>query len=116
MESSTPLRFEGGDVVLHLSETKADTFILPSKQLIAQSDWFKASLKWQKPRLQPTASISIWQYGLVFDPSIETWTLQSMEGVEEIKDKLSSLADLESLPTMLSTMVFSEDDTTETGK
>lgn len=116
MESSTCLRFEGGDVVLHLSKTKADTLVLPSKQLIAHSDWFKASLKWQEPRLQPTASIPIWQYGLVFDPSIETWTLQSMEkGVEENKDELSSSADQKSLPTLLSTMELSGGDDAHTG-
>lgn len=73
------LRFEGGDVVFHLSKEKQDILILPSTLLLTQSEWFKASLRWQEPKLVSNTTNPTWHYRLLYDPSVSTWTLQSMK-------------------------------------
>ena len=84
------LRFEGGDVVVHLSTKSEDTLVLPSSRLIAHSEWFKTSINWQGPQLKSKASVPVRQYGLVFDPVVETWTIQSIQGgAEDIEESPS---------------------------
>ena len=107
VEPSVPdLRLEGGDVVFHLSEEEQDIMILPSELLISRSDWFKASLGWQQPQLRPGATVQSWHYGLIYDLSISTWTLQSMEkDCDETSEKWFCLPAQKWFPSIYTTRI-----------
>ena len=105
------LRVRGGDVVLQLSGEEQDTLLLHSKFLVQHSDWFKASLnlKWHKPQIRKGATIPSWHYGLVFDASMLTWTLQSMpmDLANEDGEKWFGLPKSRRLPKLYSTRMAS---------
>ena len=104
-EPLTPsLRFEGGDVILHMSQDEEDVLILPSKLIMSRSKWFNASLlRWQKPDLQPGATVPTWHYGLVYDPSMSTWTLEAMEGSNVSNEEWFCLPTEKHIPSLYTT-------------
>ena len=66
-------RYEYGDLVVHLSNDKGDTLVLPTSVLTENSKWFEAVLKrWQKPALAEGTSVVTWRLGLTYDPEIQT--------------------------------------------
>ena len=88
------LRFGGGDVIFYLSDEKEDIAVIPKAFLTAQLKWFEASLRWRKAEVRHGATIPIYRYGLIYDPLISTWTLESMkEDHEVVNDKWFSMPD-----------------------
>lgn len=75
----THLRFEGGTVVIYLSDDPQDILVLPLDVLVKNSDWFKSAthINWHEPQMLEGGSVRVYQFVLSFDSEITSWTLQS---------------------------------------
>lgn len=75
----THLRFEGGTVVIYLSDDTQDILVLPLDVLVKNSDWFKSAthINWHEPQMLEGGSVRVYQFVLSFDSEFKSWTLQS---------------------------------------
>lgn len=75
----THLRFEGGTVVIYLSDDTQDILVLPLDVLVKNSDWFKSAthINWHEPQILESGSVKVYQFLLSFDSEFKSWTLQS---------------------------------------
>ena len=75
----TPLRFEGGVLIVYLSDDNEDILVLPLDILAQHSHWFKSGshINWQEPQVLEGGSVLVHQFALSFDSEFKSWTLQN---------------------------------------